>query len=129
MKGKTKISMVFWPLFLIVEVAGVFVFYQTIGWLAPLVFTAVSVLACLIILVFWFRWFRIGVLLGCLYVGLVGIYGGHLGVRWYLVDSEAKRIVAWAHQKHEETGGYPDDLRGYRFLRPDCKDYIAYYPE
>lgn len=52
-----------------------------------------------------------------------------LGIRWYYVDREAKRIIAWAEAEKVKTGNYPDDLNDYQFQHPACREYIDYFKD
>jgi hypothetical protein len=81
--------------------------------------------ALLVWRVCFFR-FPLGVIVSVSYLILLSIYVAPLGIKWHFIDSEAKRIVAWAYAEHIKTGTYPNDLSGYSFIRPEYRNYIIY---
>jgi hypothetical protein len=70
--------------------------------------------------------FRLWVKLSLVYLLVVSLCTLPLAISWYFHDREAKRIVSWMQAEYTRTGGYPDDLSGYTFLRPEYKEHFSY---
>jgi hypothetical protein len=54
-------------------------------------------------------------------------YQCFLGIRWWRVDREARRIVDYVVATHAASGQYPRDLRGYEFRDGGTADFFHYY--
>lgn len=50
-----------------------------------------------------------------------------LGVRWLRLQSEANRIITYSYEYKLRFSGFPRDLRGYSFSRPELRHHFAYH--
>jgi hypothetical protein len=124
---RTNLNIGYWALVLCLEALATFIVYHAIGAVTSGAVVLASLLANAVVLVVCCLRFRLGILLGFSFLALVYFCTAPLGVRLYYVDREAKRIVSWAHSQKIKTGSYPEDLSGYIFLSPGCKEYIDYH--
>lgn len=126
MQKKTKIGIGFWGSLFFLEGVAFLIAYETIGATVSALLGVFSFLVNLVVLFIFFRWFWPAALVGIAYLVLVYVCIVPLCVKWYYVDREAKRIVAWVYAEQARTGSYPDDLSGYSFLEPDYEEDISY---
>lgn len=123
---RNKYTIRLWLILLPFELASSLLAYWTLGWSPAFLWVVAVVFINLLCVAVYACGVRFAAVLATLLgIAIVG-YHSMLGIRWYIVDREAKRIVEWAHVQRDRTGGFPEDLGEYRFTRPAYREFINY---
>ena len=123
---KQEVAVRIWMALLPLELAAAILSCCTLGWLIPGVLIQGSLfLNFVAFVVYAFRVWP-GLLLAFSYGLLIVGYQTVLGIRWYYVQDEAKRIVQWVSFEEKQSGSLPEDLGHYVFRHPAYKNFVGY---
>jgi hypothetical protein len=111
---KRGIAIAFWLVLLPLEIGASILAYWTLGWSSTYDLLCICVLVNFFAFAALFFSFRAGVVLALGYGLLLVGYHTVLGIRWYYVDTEARRVVGWLHSEETKSGRVPEDLRWLR---------------